>query len=233
VWTFLKQVVFSAPAVFNASTEFVGTAVFQAKTIFQAPVEFISSIIFRDNTTFEKDVQVKGDTTITGTLTVNQNQAGGVTIPAGTKGVRVLFNQVFPSNPVVTVTPQVFFNGQYKVTAVQTDSFELQLSEVQAQDVVFNWQALVKSDVGANVRVEVIPEGQSDASNSIQQPSSTEPTEQEPASESNIEPSPSPAASPLPSPEPSPSPSAELTSSSVDASPPPTQQPVASPTPTP
>ena len=98
--------------------------VFKARIRFEDTVEFVSSTIFR------------------GSLTVNTDTAGSVTIPAGATKVKINFNSPFEQMPVVNLTPVQKYNIVYVLEEVTNESFSISISSAQPLDTVFNWIAL-------------------------------------------------------------------------------------------
>jgi len=128
--------------------------VITTEAIFQNTVEFVASVVFHDSVTFEKAVTVKG------TMTVNKDQAGRISVKEGEKTATFTFSTPFTNEPVITVTPNDDFKGSFWVKKTKTD-FTVFLSETQDQDIQFDWHALApqteSESTNNNEKEKVIP----------------------------------------------------------------------------
>lgn len=130
---------------------------FIVETRFAAQVTFESTVNYLESVVFKKDVIVEG------TLTLNENQAGVIIIPAGKKGVRVQFSKEFSQSPIVTVTAAQKIFGEYWVTQVSGVEFSIELETAQAEAVQVNWQAVLVEQKGG-ITTQVIEFGVSEDS---------------------------------------------------------------------
>ncbi len=160
----------------NQVWQFIAKVVFKTEAIFQAPVHFLAGLKVR------------------GPITVTNQTAGVLVVPAGATRVQLVFESEFPSNPVVYVTPEVgSLVSEYTVAAISRTSFELQLAQPLAQEARFSWLALVQEAGTSQVKVLEQSENKEAVSPipiSIPVPSSTP-----------FSPTPSPMPSPTPSPD--------------------------------
>jgi len=101
---------------------------FISEVSFKAKTEFLALVTFKDKVKFE------------GQIELNQDQIGRARIKAGDKEVKVDFTSQYPFEPVVTITP-VGFIGKYQLKEVKANSFTIELTDIQSQDVVFTWNA--------------------------------------------------------------------------------------------
>ncbi|MBA3679422.1 tail fiber domain-containing protein, partial [Candidatus Saccharibacteria bacterium] len=124
-----------AAAVFNGGIV-TGDTQFKAKATFDALASFKGKSVFTGDATFDGNVKFNGD------VTFNNDSAGTTTVLAGTKQVNISFSKVLATIPVVTVSPQDFIDGQYKVTHITRSGFSIVTSVNQVSDVQFNWSAL-------------------------------------------------------------------------------------------
>jgi len=125
----LAQAVFDGGIV-TGDTEFKGQATFDVLASFKG------KSVFTGDATFDGSVKFNGD------VTFNDNSAGTIIVSAGTKQVNVSFSKALATISVVTVSPQEFIDGQYKVTNITKSGFSIMTSVNQANDVKFNWTAV-------------------------------------------------------------------------------------------
>ncbi len=110
--------------------------VFAARVRFEDVVEFASDVIFR------------------GSITVNTDTAGTITIPAGEIRVKATFNIPFDESPTVNLTPAQRIESDYFLEDVNEEGFTVSIAETQAGDISFNWTALIIE--GEPINVEII-----------------------------------------------------------------------------
>jgi hypothetical protein len=111
---------------------------FQGQTVFDVLTTFKGQTVFTGGATFNGNVTINGD------VTVNENGAGHATVKSGTSSVDVVFTKPLATIPVVTVSPQDFIDGQYKMTKITKDGFSIITSQPQSTDVIFNWTSIQK-----------------------------------------------------------------------------------------
>jgi len=70
-----------------------------------------------------------------------EDTVGQAKILAGHNFSAVTFAEPYELLPIISVTP-VDFDGKWKLSEIATTGFKILLSEPQASDVLFNWQAL-------------------------------------------------------------------------------------------
>ncbi len=113
--------------------------------------DFFGKVIFHNNVTVQ------------GTLTVNQDTAGNVTIPTNATKVAVTFAKPYPSQPIITASVAIdndgnsygsttsqnalqsmILNGGYTyiITHVTKTGFTIQLNKPAEVDIPFSWHAL-------------------------------------------------------------------------------------------
>lgn len=66
---------------------------------------------------------------------------GQLTVPVNTLEVRVEFQSVFDSAPIMNVTPLNFVTGSYRIQKDES-SFTLQLQQPQSEEIHFDWMAV-------------------------------------------------------------------------------------------
>jgi hypothetical protein len=94
------------------------------------------SLVVRGSTTFVGSVNFKG------TFTVSRQQAGFATIRAGSREVRVEFDQPFSATPVVNATPHGVGDTAWDARQPSKTGFTIRLSGPATQDVTFSWLAI-------------------------------------------------------------------------------------------
>lgn len=67
--------------------------------------------------------------------------SGEVTIPVGKIEIQTTFDTPFIKTPFVTITPQEFISGSYKITKA-SDSFTIILEKEQDKEIKFDWMAI-------------------------------------------------------------------------------------------
>ncbi|MDQ5885962.1 MAG: Tail fiber protein [Patescibacteria group bacterium] len=125
----VAQAAFNGGIVSN-DTEFMSSVVFNAITTFKGQA------IFAGSSTFNGDVEFNG------AAVFSQNSGGNITIPAGLLSGQVSFTRSLTPPPTVTATPQEFIEGSYRVTALNSGGFVVELSQTQPIPVKFNWTAI-------------------------------------------------------------------------------------------
>lgn len=90
---------------------------------------------------FIGDVDFKGDVFFAGEVRFNKNTVGMVTVPAGEISHEVVFDPKLSSVPLVSLSPNDFIDGSWRVTQSTQDSFYIELSIPQKKDTQFTWQA--------------------------------------------------------------------------------------------
>jgi hypothetical protein len=124
----INQAIFSGGIV-SGDTEFQGNATFDAVTSFKG------QNVFAGGATFNGNVDVNGR------LQLSSNNTGAVKLLTGETVKHINFVSVFSTPPNVSLTPQNFINGQYRVTNVTAGGFDIELSAIQPNEVDFYWQA--------------------------------------------------------------------------------------------
>jgi hypothetical protein len=117
--------------------------VFTGDTEFRAKVTFAALTTFRSNTIFVGDANFKGNVNFNGEVRLGANTTGTINIPAGATHANVVFTKPFSTTPTVTISPQDFIDGAYKVSNKSTSGFEIELQKPQSNISRFDWQALL------------------------------------------------------------------------------------------
>jgi hypothetical protein len=123
-------------AVFNGGLV-IGDTEFQGKATFDALASFKGQSVFTGDATFN------GSVTFNGEVKFDTNTTGVATLPAGVTKVHVGFSRPFSAIPSVTVTPQEFITGAYKVSGKTASGFDIDLQQPQISAIKFDWQALL------------------------------------------------------------------------------------------
>ena len=112
---------------------------------FYGTITVIGEAGFQSKVTFEKDVEIKGK------LYVDKDQAGTVTIVAGSTTASVIFNQPYDSTPKIVAnlnyssTSPAF--ARFAISDKSTSSFAIILDAPAVVDLSFDWMALGVKDV--------------------------------------------------------------------------------------
>lgn len=176
-------------------------------------VSIVSELVVTAQATFQQTTTFLSGVVFKGPLTVNNDTAGTVEIPAGATKIKVSFEQAFSSKPVVYLSPSQQIVAGYSLQAVTAQGFEVVLAEPQSEAKQLNWIA-VMNQAGQGTKVEVLE-------NKVPQPAVLGETAESPGPKATTVPSASPVETPLVSPLPTvvpsilPSPS---TSTSADES---------------
>ncbi|MBI2798179.1 hypothetical protein HYX70_02630 [Candidatus Saccharibacteria bacterium] len=96
--------------------------------------------MFKNNVGFESKVSFGN------TITVSNNTAGTVKIPAGQTNLRLEFTRPYSKPPVINVTPIGIVSPKYGVVNVTEKGFEIQIDPAQESELQFNWFAVETSD---------------------------------------------------------------------------------------
>lgn len=148
---------------------------------------FLSEVVFQMQVTFQKDATFLAGVSFKGPISVNQDTAGMVVVPAGATKVKVTFTRAFASKPIVYLSPVQTVAGGFSLAEVTENQFVIVLNQAQMNPVEVNWLAILQ------------------ASNSSTKSEVLESRELSP----NASPSVTPMVTPLPSPTPTPTPLVE------------------------
>jgi hypothetical protein len=124
---------------------------------FEKAVEFLSSVSFAENVTFEKGIDVAGE------IIVDQDHAGFILVPEGSKVVKIKFTNEYSETPVITaslslqgvenpelrtaIEDYLLINDvRYLITNVTSSGFELKVGNGYDVDLPFSWQAVSVKD---------------------------------------------------------------------------------------
>lgn len=88
-----------------------------------------------------KAITINGNLVVNGRVEFSSDNKGKAKVVAGDTKLKVPFASSFVSAPNVVVSPQDFVDGPYRTTAIDKDSFTIELNKAQTGDVEFNWQA--------------------------------------------------------------------------------------------
>jgi hypothetical protein len=88
-----------------------------------------------------KAIILNGNLVVNGRVEFSAENKGTAKIVAGDTKFKVSFTSSFTSIPNVVISPQDFVDGPYRTTAIDKDSFTIELNKAQSGDVEFNWQA--------------------------------------------------------------------------------------------
>lgn len=102
----------------------------QVEATFSEMVTFMKSVVFRSSVTFEDRVTFS-----------DKDMAGTALIQNGSKTVRVDFTQSYQEVPKVIVTADTF--STYRVTEKSRHGFTIEVREIAAEDIAFDWMAIV------------------------------------------------------------------------------------------
>ncbi len=185
---------------------------------------FVSDVVFKLKATFQQQVDFLAGVVFHSPITVNQDTAGKVIIPAGASKVKVTFTQAFSSEPVVYLSPLENIVGGYALDSVSPTEFVVSLNLTQAGEVQLNWLALLQG-AGTPNHGQVVDTGVVASPSPTSSPSSSYAPTATP--DLTPTPTPTPALSPTPT-MPSPTPTTSLVPSTL-----PTPSPSISPSPTP
>jgi hypothetical protein len=88
-----------------------------------------------------KAITINGNLVVNGRVEFSSDNKGKAKVIAGDTKLKVPFTSSFASVPNVVVSPQDFVDGPYRTTAIDKDSFTIELNKAQPGDVEFSWQA--------------------------------------------------------------------------------------------
>jgi hypothetical protein len=135
----------------------------KGKTIFENVVEvfgqvtfknlvtFLTDAIFKGNVKHEGNVAFEKEASFSGSLTLPSNMAGEAVISSYATRVDVLFDQLFATKPVVTITlafdeatQSAFLADAVKaaVSNVSEYGFSIVIDQMVPQDLTYNWVAV-------------------------------------------------------------------------------------------
>lgn len=80
-----------------------------------------------------------------GKLSSTDYTVGYAEIAAGDVVTRVLFEEEFGKVPIVTATPVGLHDFNYGVSDLRVSGFDIEISQAQSEDVIFNWHATGKA----------------------------------------------------------------------------------------
>lgn len=169
---------------------FFKQVVFTAQAVFQDRAEFLASVFFK------------------GEISVDENTAGTVEIPAGTTKLEVKFSRAFSQLPSVSLTPQKS-GVEYALESVSTEGFIITLTTAQPTTTKFTWLALI-SVPNSGVTTKVLESDQVSGA-ATPQPTATPEAGSTPTPIPSVQPTMIPSPTPSPTVEPSPDPSATPT----------------------
>lgn len=119
----------------------------------EAGMKFVKEVQFMAHSTFRSTVAFLGDVTFLGSLTVSQDTAGSVTIPAGVTEIQVLFDRPYKQVPLVYLTPTSQSRPGYSVSQVTSIGFIIKLDQAFPEATSFNWLALLTKEQATNTKV--------------------------------------------------------------------------------
>jgi hypothetical protein len=127
----------------NTNTEQILRALF-AGGIFTGDTEFMANVTFRANSTFTGLSVFQGSTSFDSEVVFSADSAGESVVAAGETQSTVVFSKSLLSVPIVTLSPQDYITGQYRVINATKDGFVIETSEPQTSNIKFNWSAVQK-----------------------------------------------------------------------------------------
>ena len=89
---------------------------------------------------------VEGDLVVKGQSYFNADSVGQAKILSGTTTVEIVFEEEYEYLPIVTAIARNFIDGQYRVATTTAESFIIELSETQSEDIIFNWHAFASPE---------------------------------------------------------------------------------------
>lgn len=93
--------------------------------------------------TFLGGVNFDGNVFFGGEVRFNKNSVGTVIIPKGDVKKEIMFDPHLSTTPIVSLSPNDFLEGSWRVTNATTESFVIELAAPQKNDVQFTWQAVL------------------------------------------------------------------------------------------
>ncbi|MFA7662854.1 MAG: hypothetical protein WCX88_02965, partial [Patescibacteria group bacterium] len=107
-----------------------------------------------------------------GEIDLGKDSAGEAVIKAGNTEVEIIFENTYNFQPIVTVTANDFMIGNYRITGKNLSGFNVELSEIQNNDIKFDWHAFgskeglrffsdgFREDINSEIQTEVetVPE---------------------------------------------------------------------------
>ncbi|MFO0862814.1 MAG: hypothetical protein U0516_03770 [Candidatus Saccharibacteria bacterium] len=127
-----------AQAIFKGGI-FTGDVAFKARVTFDALSTFKGKSFFMGDASFDGNVAFNGE------VTFDSNTSGTITVPAGTAQKHYTFSKPFSKIPSVTITPQDFIIGAFKVSNKTKNGFDIELQQPQSNSVEFDWQAVINN----------------------------------------------------------------------------------------
>jgi len=77
-------------------------------------------------------------------MVIDEDSVGQAIILLNSTSVRVEFSNEYATEPIVTVTPIGLPNFFYGIDNINTTGFDIEISEVQDKEIVFNWHAFAQ-----------------------------------------------------------------------------------------
>lgn len=118
----------------------------------------------------------------------SRDSVGQAQILEGDMEVEIFFSQEYERKPIITVSPLDFIDDPYRIAAITTKGFSIQLKRAQNRDVDFSWHAFmpdaeivltVSNGSNANPAIEVEDGNNSNDSNADDTQPTTTSTEEE------------------------------------------------------
>jgi len=92
------------------------------------------------------DLVLSGGLAVGGVVDFGRDSIGQAKILAGDTKVQITFTNKYKFQPIVTLTPRKFIDGNYRVATTTEQGFVIEISRPQAEEVIFNWQAFGAKD---------------------------------------------------------------------------------------
>jgi hypothetical protein len=95
-----------------------------------------------------------GGISVDGHVAFGSDTVGEATVLAHTVSTTIFFHAPYLFKPIISITPEDFITGKYKVGPVVSTSFDIILSDPQDHDVVFSWFAFEQKDMPISSETE-------------------------------------------------------------------------------
>ncbi|MBT3293530.1 hypothetical protein HN378_04985, partial [Candidatus Peregrinibacteria bacterium] len=109
----------------------------------------LGDITIEGLSTFMSDVMIRGNLTVTGSLIVNQDQAGYAMIPMTGTSVTIEFTHPFTADPIVTASSNSY--EPWRVSDQDTEKFTIELADPAPSDITFSWHVLATEEAKTTI----------------------------------------------------------------------------------
>ena len=101
--------------------------------------------------TISQPVVYQSSLTVLGQAYFSGDSVGEAKLLAGATSVRISFSQAYQYQPIVTVTPEDFVTGAYRVASTDASGFSIEVQVSQPIDISFNWHSFASPNAQLTV----------------------------------------------------------------------------------